>query len=189
MEDAGTREIYQHSAPLSYVTQRVPLFITTSTANLNANNAGFAGFNVRQGVPASSFATNGTPIRLTLTPPSAGTSTVIGGLWVGTTTSFPDFSAAPTQVLFSGSSTVTLTAGGAVVVSDSIGITLQSSLQFMASFAITSGDIRFNTGGQSSWTNYFHSLASSQSSNTLNPGSGTIQNNSAGIISLIQAMG
>lgn len=185
----GVREFYQHGAALSYVTQRVPLFITTASVSLNANNPTFAGYNIRQSIGTANLITSGNPVRLTLTPVSAGTGAVISGMWIGATTSFPDFVVAPTQVLFSGSSTITMIAGGSAVVTDPVALTIPTSIALMASFAITLGDIRFNTGGSSNNTNYFKALASSQSSNTLNPGAGTTQTNSAGIITLVEVMG
>lgn len=106
---------------------------TVSTnSSLASDQASWASFTIVIFIPQASIsASGGTQTRLTLTAPTSG-NTPITAMYVGQADAAysgtaPAFAATPTQLLFTGSASVTLTGGTGDTVSDAASFVMPSS--------------------------------------------------------------
>lgn len=109
---------------------------TTMSQTLNNNTTGYGGFTIRQWFAAGVISLSGNPVRVRLTPTTTGLNTILTGIYIGHAAGAGDaydFDGAQVQVLFSGSGSVTLTAGGASVTSDEIGFALDETKNLIVS--------------------------------------------------------
>jgi hypothetical protein len=132
------QQYYQARAALDAPRAWSTLF-TLTTAN---NSTAWNGFGIVNQLAA--IASLGAAYRLTLTPPTSGADYVISSVWIGMANTAPSFDGNQVQVKFSGLNGVTLTAGGADVVSDPISPTVNfnTSGNLLVAIGVTSGDVR-----------------------------------------------
>lgn len=167
-------------------TSRIPQWANLLTPTLDANNAGWDGFCIVDQLPAISSL--GINYRLTLTPPTSGANLVIASCFIGMANTAPSFDGNQVQVKFSGANGTTLTAGGSVVVSDSIAPTVQfnTSGNLLIAFGITSGDIRRNAA-LAGYTLHFKSADAANAGTTTKSGYSSSATQ-VGIVSKLEAL-
>lgn len=128
--------------PRAGATDAARAWTTVLNPTLLDNSTAWDGYCVITGLPA--LPSLGAAYRLTLKPPTTGANYVIAGCWVGMANTAPNFDGNQVQVKFSGSNGVTLTAGGADVVSDPISpvVNFNTSGSLLVAIGVTSGDTR-----------------------------------------------
>jgi hypothetical protein len=100
----------------------------------------------RQQFAAATLAdVSGSKIRISITSPSTGANSVLSEVFIGHAGTAPNFDGNQVRVTFNGGSNgVTLTAGGATVVSDPVTFTYDHTKDLIVAFERTSGDLRRN---------------------------------------------
>lgn len=137
------------------------LQVALPALTFNANSTGWKTFSIRQIIAANVMTISGLAMRFRLVPPTTGFNTNIVDMFVGHQAGSGDaydMAAAGTRVTFSGLSTVTLTAGGASVLSDTIAFNFDRSRAFIMTFDFDNTpdcDIRRNIGLSSDYTHYY----------------------------------
>ena len=117
----------------------------------------------------------GSSYRVTLSPPPSGSNLVLASVWVGMAATAPSFDGNQVQALFSGSGGVTLTAGGANVVSDPFTPAAQfdTSGNLLVAIGVTSGDVNRNVS-LSGYTFYYKAGDSANAGTTTKSGYGSV---------------
>lgn len=147
-----------------------PGLVTGFSGTVNANNTGFGGFSLRTQIPNASIIFTGRSsfVRVRLNPPSTGNSTPINNCFIGNIGVAPNFDGGQQRVTFGGANGVTLTAGGAAVVSDIIGINLNPATDIMLAFDFgATADLRNNTGVGATFIQYIKAAAAEASLTTV----------------------
>lgn len=128
----------------------------TALFTLTSNSGTWGGYTLRQFIPTSGLA-NGYKVRLTLTAPP-GNSVTISAAYLqtsGTTPTIYSYSSTPIPITFSGSSSVTIPAGGSVV-TDEIVLTVSTSVALVLGANIqTASNMRYLPSGATGWSAYF----------------------------------
>lgn len=108
----------------------------TNVASFNANNTGWGGYTAIEIIPANTSSFNGSQIRITLYPVTAGNSGTLTGVYAGHAGGSQPYSFDGTQVQikFAGSGTPTLTAGGSPLLSDAVPYTFDKTKAFCVAF-------------------------------------------------------
>lgn len=163
-------------------------YSTALTTGVNSNNAGWGGYTLRGTIaPAALGALSGTKMRFTVAPATSGANTVINKMWVGYKGAGNfDFDGAQVQVLFSGAPNVTLTAGGASVVSDGVTLTYDNTKTLVYAIELgASSDLRFYPAAGSNYKWAFKA-ASADAATTTASGYTDPGNNNGSTVSLIE---
>lgn len=130
--------------------------VTNGAHTMDANIAGWDGYTIRNRVNAAVLTHSGSSVRLTLTGPTAGAPAVIGAMYIGQAAASGDaydFAATPTQITVGGSGSFTVGVGQ-VVVTDWIDFTLNEAQNYVTSFYVTSGDLRYKNGTSPDYATY-----------------------------------
>lgn len=146
---------------------RMRSWLTLLNPTLNNNDSGWSGFCNVSSLPTISA--TGSPYRLTLSPPSSGASLVLASCWVGMANTAPNFDGNQVQVKFAGLNGVTLTAGGADVVSDPFAASLNTSGSVLVALGITSGDLQRNIAA-TGYTLYYKAADAANAGSTSKAG-------------------
>lgn len=119
------------------------------------NGSTWDGYGARTSFLTGALLKSGTSTRVTLMPPSSGANLILAAVWIGMAGTAPNFDGNQKQLLFSGVAGVTLTAGGAAIVSDPLPFVVNIGGTLLISFGITSGDVRRQTGLGGNYVYYF----------------------------------
>lgn len=132
------------------------MWTQTAIWTLTSNSSNWSGYTLRQFIPTSGLA-NGYKIRLTLTAPP-GNSVTVSAAYLqtsGTTPTVYSYSGTPIQVTFSGSTSVTIPAGGSVVTDEIvIGVSTSVGMVFGANISATA-NMRYLPSGATGWSGWF----------------------------------
>lgn len=169
------------------VPQLTDVWSTEVSTTLNENSVGWSGWTIRIILPPGA-AGSGDRLRLTFTPPTAGTSTVISDVYAGHPGSGSAFDGSQVRLQFSGSNGVTLTAGGSSVVSDAASYAYDNTKSLMVAIRITSGDLRRNVSLASTYQFYGKSGSSAADASGTSPsGFGSATSGRSDVITLAEA--
>ena len=146
---------------------------TLLTTSLNNPNNAWGGYCVVLALPALSKL--GSSYRVTLQPSSGGSNLVLASVWFGMAGSAPSFDGNQVQASFSGSAGVTITAGGASVVSDPFtpAVQFNTSGTPLLALGITSGDL-YEDNGATGYTFYYKAGDSANAGGTTKSGYGSV---------------
>ena len=137
-------------------------WLVAAEGSADSNDVNNAGVTLVNSISAAAMLYSGSKFRLTLTPPSTGNNSNIGAMYAGHVGAgdLYDFDGTQVQVTVAGSGTITLTAGGAVVVTDEITYAIDETKAFVVAFQFPStpaSDIRYKASPLSGWTAYYKS--------------------------------
>lgn len=185
--DSGASSGYVVNSTDGYVTRSADVYSTEVSTTLNENSVGWSGYTMRMIVPAGA-AGNGDQLKITLTPPTGGANVVISDVFVGHPGAGSAFDGTQVRAQFSGSSGVTLTAGGAAVVSDPVAYAYDRTKSLMVAVRITSGDSRRNLSLASTYSFYAKgSSVAADASGTSPTGFGTATSGRSDLVTKVEA--
>ncbi len=130
----------------------------------DTNGTGNASYTLVNVITAATMLYSGSKFRLTLVPPTTGNNTVIGAMYAGHAAAAGDvydFDGTQVPVTVGGSSSFTLTAGGADVVTDEISYSVDETKSFIVAFqcpATPASDVRYKATAATGWSYYYRLL-------------------------------
>lgn len=147
-----------------------PQWTTVAAPNLTTDSPGWSGYCLIQSFGTGLLTKTGSRVRVTFKPASTGSNFVIASAYIGMAGTAPSFDGNQAQLLFNGSGGVTVTAGGASVVSDPVNVRVTSASPLLVAVGITSGDTIRNISLTSDYLYYFKAAASGEPPNTSKSG-------------------
>lgn len=163
------------------------VYVTEVSTAFNENSAGWSNYTLRLILPPG-IAASGDRLRLTLTPPTSGASTVIGDMMLAHPGSGSAFDGTQARVQVGASNGFTLTTGGSLVVTDPVVYAYDSTKPLMVAIRIVSGDLRRNVGLTSGYQFYAKAASVAADATGTNPsGFGTATSGRCDVVSLVEA--